>query len=194
MAKTMSPALEQLLAEPRLPELGPGHADQSRRGELERRIPDAIRSCETIADEEMGRACMAGLWLHFDFLDESHKISQQIDRPEGSYWHGVMHRREGDFANASYWFRRAGALPFFAKLGEEAAQLLVGQAAHPQFGRLAEGVPWDPYRFVDICKASANGPSATQEVCKKLQLLEWQHLFEHTFDQASEGKTGSRTP
>jgi len=36
------------------------------------------------------RAMLAGLWLWFDWLDESHKISQQIETPTGSYWHALL--------------------------------------------------------------------------------------------------------
>src|SRR5882762_3580787 len=118
MSTMYGPVLNKLLAEPRLPELGPGRADQARRAELDRLIPDAIFGSGQIQDDALGRACCAGLWLHFDFLDQSHQISQEIESPEGSYWHGVMHRREGDFANASYWFRRAGNLPFLGALGK----------------------------------------------------------------------------
>ena len=47
----------------------------------------------------MASACLAGLWLYHDYLDESHAVSQSIHTPAGSYWHGLMHRREPDFAN-----------------------------------------------------------------------------------------------
>ena len=53
----------------------------------------------------MAACCLAGVWLLHDYLDESHTISQRIDTPSGSFWHGIMHRREGDFSNAKYWFR-----------------------------------------------------------------------------------------
>jgi len=59
----------------------------------------------------------AAIWYYVDDLDRSHNISQNIEGPEGAFWHGLMHRREGDFWNAKYWFRRAGALP--GKLGLE---------------------------------------------------------------------------
>ena len=53
----------------------------------------------------------AAIWLYVDDLERSHAVSQGINTEEGSFWHGIMHRREGDFSNAKYWFRRAGSLP-----------------------------------------------------------------------------------
>jgi hypothetical protein len=171
------PLLTRLLSEPRLPELGAGQPDPRRKNELELEIPRAVFESGKVHDEELARACTAGLWLHFDFLMESHELSQQIHRPEGSYWHGVMHRREGDFANASYWFRRAGSLPFLADLGAAAAQLYQHDLADPTLIRLARGEAWDPFRFVDLCKACVNGNTSIEAVCRKLQRLEWNYLF-----------------
>src|SRR4051794_32254466 len=45
---------------------------------------------------------VAGLWLWHDWLDESHRISQRVETADGSYWHAIMHRREGDFSNSKY--------------------------------------------------------------------------------------------
>src|SRR5689334_664586 len=58
----------------------------------------------------------AGLWLYVDDLDRSHTISQGIHSPTGSLWHGIMHRREGDFSNSLYWMRRAESHPLFTTL------------------------------------------------------------------------------
>lgn len=49
------------------------------------------------------------LWL--GDLDSAHRVFQADPSHLGSYWHGVLHRAEGDTANARYWFRRAGDLP-----------------------------------------------------------------------------------
>ncbi len=177
MTTCISPELEQILSQPRLPELGPGHADQQMKSELEASFQKAIFGSGEIKNQELGRACVGGLWLHFDFLDESHQISQQIEMPEGSYWHGVMHRREGDFANASYWFRRAGGMPFLTPLGKAAGQLFGRELTDPSLARLASGDAWDPYRFVDICKACIKNNPGIDSICRKLQRLEWTYLF-----------------
>jgi hypothetical protein len=38
----------------------------------------------------------------------AHSIAQDIDDRIGSWIHAYLHRKEGDLANASYWYRRAG--------------------------------------------------------------------------------------
>jgi hypothetical protein len=48
----------------------------------------------------------AGICLYVDDLDRSHTMSQGLPGPVGAYWHGTMHRREGDFSNAKYWLRQ----------------------------------------------------------------------------------------
>ena len=57
----------------------------------------------------------AALWLYVDDLSRSHTVSQGIDTPTGSYWHAIMHRREGDFDNSRYWLRRAAGHPLLAQ-------------------------------------------------------------------------------
>src|SRR5215208_1132858 len=58
-------------------------------------------------------AALSGLYLYFCAYDESHSLSQDISSPEGSFWHGIMHRQEPDPDNAGYWFRRVGNHPTF---------------------------------------------------------------------------------
>jgi len=62
----------------------------------------------------------AGLWLYVDDLERSHTISQGISSATGSFWHGIMHRREGDFSNSHYWMRRAATHPLFDELAPAA--------------------------------------------------------------------------
>jgi hypothetical protein len=38
----------------------------------------------------------------------AHDLLQDDHTTEGSWVHAYLHRREGDLANAGYWYRRAG--------------------------------------------------------------------------------------
>ncbi|MHA4843707.1 hypothetical protein ACX0G7_06075 [Flavitalea antarctica] len=38
----------------------------------------------------------------------SHNIAQDIHSAQGSWVHAYLHRKEGDPANAAYWYRKAG--------------------------------------------------------------------------------------
>ena len=64
-----------------------------------------------VQQEPYALAVKAGLHLFNESLDKSHTISQEITNNAGSYWHGLMHRMEGDYSNAKYWFADAGHYP-----------------------------------------------------------------------------------
>lgn len=54
------------------------------------------------------RRLLEGFVLYaLDDIHGAHSIFQEEENFFGSYGHGMMHRREGDFWNANYWFRRA---------------------------------------------------------------------------------------
>lgn len=160
-----SPPIRALLAEPRLPELGPGKPNEAVRAALAALIPET--AFKPINDRSMAMACISGLWLLHDFLDESHTISQDLHNSTGSYWHGIMHRREPDPANSKYWFRHVGHHPVFDLLSSE-------------FGRR-----WDPFAFVDRCEACRGSGNGEELACRQIQLREWQILFEWCYRQAA---------
>lgn len=95
-------------------------------------------------------ALQAGIWLYVDDLNRSHEISQNLETQSGSLWHAIMHRREGDFWNSKYWFRRAKGHPFFDQLS------------------------FDPSDFVDQVERS----SGDSEALLATQREEWKVLFD----------------
>src|SRR5215207_7144377 len=97
---TAYPPVFAVLWTGRIPELGPGKPNESARTGLSALSLDSF---PTVRDREAAIGCISGLWLLHDFLDESHTISQDLPGWIGSYWHGIMHRREPDAGNAKYW-------------------------------------------------------------------------------------------
>lgn len=132
------------------------------------------------ADADMAACCLAGVWLLHDYLDESHTISQGVETPSGSFWHGIMHRREGDFSNAKYWFRHVGQHPVFEELGERAH---VAASLRDANSSLGETRPreWDPFAFVDLCQMAVRGKSDALELCLDIQQAEWELLFDYCY-------------
>ena len=51
--------------------------------------------------------------------DKAHECAQEQDDPAGAWVHAYLHRKEGDAANAGYWYRRAGKRPATVSLAEE---------------------------------------------------------------------------
>ena len=69
---------------------------------------------------------LKALW--YDGKDDwqsAHNIAQDIADRNGSWIHAYLHRKEGDFSNARYWYHKAGKNEPTASLKEE-WKLLVG--------------------------------------------------------------------
>ena len=142
-------------------------------------------SGQTLHDRQMAAACLSGVWLRYDFLDESHTLSQSISTTTGSYWHGIMHRREPDYSNAKYWFRQVGRHPVFEPLAHDAAQLAADEKnlrADASF--LTEQAVWDAFAFVDLCAAAISSDSSTERLCQRIQQQEARLLFDYCYRQA----------
>lgn len=133
------------------------------------------------ADEEVLRA---GLWLLFDYMEQSHDLSQKIATPSGSYWHAILHRREPDAPNAKYWFARVGEHPVFPELLGDALEIAAASgAAGTALAKALEGMQvWDADWFVDRCTISAD-PAATK-VLLDIQRREWTLLFDYNYRKA----------
>ncbi len=179
------PAIADLLSGDRLPELGPGTPKEASRPKLEAQSLNRTLGREKIVDHDAARCCLAALWLWHDFLDESHRLSQAIETVDGSYWHGIMHRREPDYGNAKYWFRRVPRHAIFEPLAAEAKSLADDVKLDGPAEYLATQSTWDPYRFVDLCEAVARGRTQCDRLAREIAAAEWRLLFDHCFRQAT---------
>jgi hypothetical protein len=128
-----------------MPELVPARANAEY-------LDVAASSCVGLRPE-----LQSAIWLYVDELHRSHEISQKIAGEVGAYWHGIMHRREGDFWNSKYWFRQAKSL------------------------WAAGGEGWDPCAFVDRVE-SAEGKNPLDLV--EMQRQEWKALFTYCAERS----------
>lgn len=133
-------------------------------------------------------ALRAGLFQWHDALDESHECSQSIEgqgrHRAGDYWHAIMHRREPDYGNSKYWFRRVGSHPIFPELARRAEPII--SVSLPDWkDRLLRG-GWDPFAFVDLCESVAGKQQPDREAAAEtLQEIEMLLLLGSTYQDAT---------
>jgi hypothetical protein len=137
-------------------------------------------------------ALKAGLLQLHDDLDESHNLSQSVQgeghQQAGDYWHAIMHRREPDYSNAKYWFRRVGRNPVYSALADRAGGLLSqcqSPAAPSWKKRLRAANGWDPFAFVDLCEhCCQEDDKSLTRTAEEIQFAEMLLLIEQTHRDA----------
>ena len=129
----------------------------------------------TITDARAFTLVRAALLYAVDDLDAAHRIFQDEPGDLGSYWHGMTHRREGDFDNARHWFRRAGRLPCFSKMHE---------AAREHSPTMAKQPTWDAYLLTGQCEQVKFGAAEILPECAALQRVEFEVLLDYCWRQS----------
>ena len=131
-----------------------------------------------IAAAGLPPAVAGALLLWNDDLEASHALSQGLPDRLGSWLHGAMHRREGDYSNSKYWFRKVGAHAGYARMAQrahEVAETTTGCIQPAALEALAK--QWDPFVFVDLC-AFAGHVRVAAQVLERLQAAELELLTE----------------
>lgn len=179
-ASTLAHRILEDLAGRGRPSLGPESLSPSTLPEsLHDSSDEELLGLDAIRSGDASRCVRSGLLLYAGDLDGSHDLSQTVHTREGSFWHGIMHRREPDYGNSKYWFRKVGDHAVF--------EALVGamEPDSPLRDRLLDSGRWDPFAFVDeVESARRSGDSGRIHALEELQDLELRYLLAHCFRQA----------
>jgi len=178
------PAISPLTKPAALPPLDSGEPDNAVFGALQGLTIEKAFDGQKVKDKSMAQCCLSGLWLLHGYLDRSHQISQQVGSPTGSYWHGIMHRRDGDYGNSKYWFRRVGNHVIWKQLALDAARTMNESGKAGKHAVTLKSSVWDPYSFVDLCKEFAGTSTEMETRLQEVQMREWELLFAYTYAKA----------
>jgi hypothetical protein len=134
---------------------------------------------ETARPHARASAMLAGLWLWHDGLEESHAISQSLHDSTGSFWHAIMHRREGDFSNSKYWYAKVGSHPVYKTLASQTGAIVNPLPADMALLRIVSD-GWNPNALVDLVEKVAHDPGDYRHrAAIELQRMEWRGLFQY---------------
>ncbi|WP_091168501.1 hypothetical protein [Paenibacillus sp. 1_12] len=139
-------------------------------------------------------AVQSGLHLLNESLDKSHTLSQDIHNTTGSYWHGIMHRMEGDYSNSKYWFHQVGDHPVFIPLHQQIKEIYLQSNAESisndnlkgRLDRLTSSSSWDPYGFVDLVQQQVTiaRDGSAEQLLQQIQWIEIKLLLQYSYDKS----------
>jgi hypothetical protein len=168
MKTNLKTEVERLLATAEPAELGPG----PRAGVLD----EATIRKSLAGQEGASESLLALLLLWHDHHEPAHELAQANENADGNYVHAILHRREPDYSNAKYWFRRVGQHPAYSTL---VARVMILRKAHHTdelLVRLAPGGRWDAMAFVDACEAGARARVEQANLLREIQKIEFEEL------------------
>jgi hypothetical protein len=93
----------------------------------------------------------AAVLLWHDHFEPAHELAQEMEGPDGSLLHGILHRREPDPSNARYWFRRVGTNHrSFECIVVKVKLALLGARVDLIAKQIIPNDKWNPLAFVDF--------------------------------------------
>jgi hypothetical protein len=129
----------------------------------------SVEARELVSRSKLPDLVRAGLYVYFSCWRDAHELVNDLETPDASYWHAIVHRQEPDPGNSAYWFRRVGQHAVFPSLLEQAKEI----------GLTVEG-EWNPIMFIDYCERARVRPgSEAERKAMEVQRAEWQLLFDH---------------
>ncbi|WP_205880932.1 hypothetical protein [Limisphaera ngatamarikiensis] len=124
------------------------------------------------------RAIRALILLWYDQWTRAHELVQALENRDGALVHALVHRREPDFWNSKYWWRRTGQHPAFTALAQRARPWLKQHAPAEWTRRLIRNDAWDPFALVDLIETIlTTSDAAAARLARQLQHIEFQTVL-----------------
>jgi hypothetical protein len=101
-----------------------------------------------------------------------------VDGPDGAFVHGIMHRREPDYGNAGYWFRRVGKHAAFGEIGSRITAMPKLSSFEEIERMLLPRGSYDPFGFINLCEGYARRPESERDLLRGVQAIETRVLIE----------------
>lgn len=138
-------------------------------GEVKARVREC---CPGLAGVEgAGDRLLAASLLYHDHHNEAHDLVQDLTDPDGALVHALVHRREPDYWNANYWYRRVGDHELYRMLAARLPRIPAAGPAQPVAARLVLSGTLDPMELVAACE-SVQGRPASDPVVSFLRRLQ----------------------
>ncbi len=169
-------------AEP--PDLGPG----PRKGVLSHReLSHLLNGLLRHLDGSQADLLKAAALLYHDQHDPAHDLVQDLASSDGVVIHAILHRREPDYWNAKYWFRRVTDHPLYRRLTSRLASAGPSKVADRWRPSLCLADAFDPMAMVEACESLADKSRDSEDVLflRQIQQAEFECLVEHLFNGAA---------
>jgi hypothetical protein len=133
-----------------------------------------------------GTIVEALMWLRCGRLEPAHTIVQDAERGVAAYAHGMLHRMEGDFWNANYWFRRVRD-----PMLEIHIQKAFRDHSDPTkpWKHFFQNGGFDPVRFTEACERwhgdRGTKKNATEAELQGIASIEWEAVWENALNSLS---------
>jgi hypothetical protein len=143
-----------------------GNRTPSGAGEVRKAVADLAARLPVRPATDRLRVLEGLALLWHDHWDAAHEIAQSREGdPDHDLLHAMLHRREGDFANAGYWFGGSGKHPCYSLLARRLASLsslsnLSGPSSLAADGLKAAGLQedrWSARIFLAAVRARTEG-------------------------------------
>jgi hypothetical protein len=133
-------------------------------------------------------ACSGGpiealLWIRIGHLHPAHNLVQHATRGLEAYLHGVVHRIEGDYWNAKYWFRQVQSPSLLQRIEAEIGDMLANAQDKAFYA--------SPSAFVDACESASK--QAPREALRRYAQREWDALWRVASERDGMANSGHTT-